>query len=294
MSPHLPLLRRVPLFAELPEEALCGIAERMSSRRLAAGETLFSRGEPGSALYVIVRGTVRVLLPPANASSKPVVLEQLEAGDFVGEMALIDSAPRMASVDSPGGADLLELTRDNFLRELDGAPRVGISMLAIMSKRLRIAANLVGSTASRDINKEADAALTWSQRLADRVAEWNGSWSFLILLFLGTGIWAAINAVPALQFDPYPYQFFNFFLAFLVAVQGPLLMMSQNRQTRKERLHADADYQVNLKNETGIHRILFEIAELRDELASLRAERAGLALHAQKTDSTDSSERANG
>lgn len=275
MSHDLHLLRRVPLFAELPDEDLRGIAERMTARRLAAGETLFVRGEPGSALYVIVRGTVRVLLPSARPGAKPVVLEQLGAGEFVGEMALIDSAPRMASVDSSGGAELLELTRDSFMRQLDGSPRVGIAMLAIMSKRLRVAADLLGSTASRDINKEADAQLTWSQRLADRVAEWNGSWSFLILLFVGTGIWAAINAIPALQFDPYPYQFFNFFLAFLVAVQGPLLMMSQNRQTKKERLHADADFEVNLKNETGIHRILFEIAELRDELASLRNERAG-------------------
>ncbi|MCX7071951.1 MAG: DUF1003 domain-containing protein [Gammaproteobacteria bacterium] len=277
MSHDLHLLRRVPLFAELPEQDLLGIAERMTPRRLAAGETLFVRGEPGAALYVVVRGSVRVLLPAARPGLKPVVLEQLGAGEFVGEMALIDSAPRMASVDSPGGAELLELTRDNLMRQLDGSPRVGVAMLAIMSKRLRVAADLLGSTASRDINKEADAQLTWAQRLADRVAEWNGSWSFLIVLSVGTGIWAAINAIPALQFDPYPYQFFNFFLAFLVAVQGPLLMMSQNRQTKKERLHADADFAVNLKNETGINRILFEIAELRDELARLRHDRARAA-----------------
>lgn len=283
MSHDLHLLSRVPLFAGLSDEDLGGIAARMTPRRLAAGETLFVRGEPGAALYVIVRGTVRVLLPPAKPAMKPVVLEQLEAGDFVGEMALIDSAPRMASVDSPGGAELLELTRENLMQQLDGSPRIGIAMLAIMSKRLRIAADLLGSTASRDINKEADAELTWSQRLADRVAEWNGSWAFLILLFVGTAIWATINAIPSLKFDPYPYQFFNFFLAFLVAVQGPLLMMSQNRQTRKERLHADADYEVNLKNETGIHRILFEIAELRDELTSLRTTQAGRAARSEES-----------
>ncbi len=274
MSHDLHLLRRVPLFSELTDEDLRSIADRMTLRRLGAGETLFERGDPGSALYVVLRGTVRVLLPSAKPGRKPVVLEQLDAGEFVGEMGLIDSAPRMASVDSPGGADLLELTRENFMLQLDGSPRVGIAMLAIMSKRLRIAAELLGTTASRDINKEADAELTWSQRLADRVAEWNGSWSFLLILIIGTAIWAGINSIPALKFDPYPFQFFNFFLALLVAIQGPLLMMSQNRQTRKERLHADADYEVNLKNETGIHRILFEIAELRDQLDMLRREKA--------------------
>ncbi|WP_293371325.1 DUF1003 domain-containing protein [Nevskia sp.] len=290
MSHDLHLLRRVPLFAGLSDADLSGIAERMTPRKLTVGETLFVRGEPGSALYVIVRGTVRVLLPSAKPGMKPVVLEQLDAGEFVGEMALIDSAPRMASVDSPGGAELLELTRDNFLLQLDGSPRIGIAMLAIMSKRLRIAAELLGTTASRDINKEADAQLTWAQKLADRVAEWNGSWSFLILLFAGTAIWATVNAIPGLQFDPYPYQFFNFFLAFLVAVQGPLLMMSQNRQTKKERLHADADFEVNLKNETGIHRILFEIAELRDELESLRSDRRNSVSHAENAEDAEKSD----
>ncbi len=289
MSHDLHLLRRVPLFAGLSDADLSGIAERMTPRKLTVGETLFVRGEPGSALYVIVRGTVRVLLPSAKPGMKPVVLEQLDAGEFVGEMALIDSAPRMASVDSPGGAELLELTRDNFLLQLDGSPRIGIAMLAIMSKRLRIAAELLGTTASRDINKEADAQLTWAQKLADRVAEWNGSWSFLILLFAGTAIWATVNAIPGLQFDPYPYQFFNFFLAFLVAVQGPLLMMSQNRQTKKERLHADADFEVNLKNETGIHRILFEIAELRDELEGLRTDRRNSGSHAENAEDAEKS-----
>ncbi len=221
-------------------------------------------------MFIVVSGKVRVLLPASLPGSSPVVLQELGEGEFFGEMALIDNEPRMASVDAPDGAELIELTRESFIDQLDNSPRIGVAMLAVMSRRLRAAAELLGAPASRDINRESDEQQTWSQKLADRVAQWNGSWSFLILLIAATAIWTAINAIPGLQFDPYPYQFFNFFLAFLVAVQGPLLMMSQNRQVLKERLHAEADYRVNLKNETGIRQILVELAELRHEVAAAR------------------------
>lgn len=230
---------------------------------LQPGTEVFRAGDVGTCMYVLLEGTARIIV---NGR----LVEVAGPGSIVGEMALIDNQPRSASVDVPHGAELAELTRESFIAQLDQSPRIGISMLAVMSQRLRAAAELLGTPASRDINRESDEQQTWSQKLADRVAQWNGSWSFLILLIVSTAIWTGVNAIPGLQFDPYPYQFFNFFLAFLVAVQGPLLMMSQNRQVLKERLHAEADYRVNLKNETGIGQVLLEVAELRRELAELR------------------------
>ncbi len=270
MTAHLQLLKRVPLFQGFSDNDLAALERRLLSRKLASGTVLFSRGEAGGSMFIVVSGKVRVLLPASLPGSSPVVLQELGEGEFFGEMALIDNEPRMASVDAPDGAELIELTRESFIDQLDNSPRIGVAMLAVMSRRLRAAAELLGAPASRDINRESDEQQTWSQKLADRVAQWNGSWSFLILLIAATAIWTAINAIPGLQFDPYPYQFFNFFLAFLVAVQGPLLMMSQNRQVLKERLHAEADYRVNLKNETGIRQILVELAELRHEVAAAR------------------------
>lgn len=270
MTAHLQLLKRVPLFQGFSDNDLAALERRLLSRKLASGTVLFSRGEAGGSMFIVVSGKVRVLLPTSLPGSSPVVLQELGEGEFFGEMALIDNEPRMASVDAPDGAELIELTRESFIDQLDNSPRIGVAMLAVMSRRLRAAAELLGTPASRDINRESDEQQTWSQKLADRVAQWNGSWSFLILLIAATAIWTAINAIPGLQFDPYPYQFFNFFLAFLVAVQGPLLMMSQNRQVLKERLHAEADYRVNLKNETGIRQILVELAELRHEVAAAR------------------------
>jgi CRP/FNR family transcriptional regulator, cyclic AMP receptor protein len=113
--------------------------------------------------------------------------------------------------------------------------------------------------------KEIEENLTFGQRLADKVAELNGSWAFILFLLLVTGAWAAANAIAPRSFDPYPYVFFNLLLAVLVSLQGPLIVMSQNRQTLKDRAQADTDFRVNLKNEVGIE-------YLRSELGAVRAE----------------------
>jgi len=110
--------------------------------------------------------------------------------------------------------------------------------------------------------------LAWSDRLADKVAELNGSWVFIIIVALTTAAWCIVNSVRLLRepFDPYPFVFFNLVLGIYVALQGPLIVMSQNRQTLKDRASADTDFKVNLKNEVHIETILRELGEFRAEV----------------------------
>ena len=89
----------------------------------------------------------------------------------------------------------------------------------------------------------------FGQKLADKVAELNGSWAFILFLLGLTVVWVVLNSVFRITFDEYPYQFFNLALAILVALQGPLIVMSQNRQSLKDRAQAETDFRVNLKNE---------------------------------------------
>jgi CRP/FNR family cyclic AMP-dependent transcriptional regulator len=292
VTAHLQLLKRVPLFQGLSDDELTALEASLKTRRIAPRSWLFAKGDAGGSMFVIVRGKVRVLLPATQPGAASVLLNELGEGAFFGEMALIDNLPRMASAEVPDGAELLELTRDGLLGLLGRDPKIGMSMLAVMSHRLRAAADLLDTPAARDINRESDARQTWAERLADRVARWNGSWGFLIVLVVAAAVWTGINAVPQLAFDPYPYQFFNLFLAILVAIQGPLLMMSQNRQVAKERLHAEADYRVNLKNETGIHKVLVELAELRREVDQLKPALPPEALPAATESSSAAGERA--
>ena len=110
---------------------------------------------------------------------------------------------------------------------------------------------------SKDINIEFDRQLTLGERLADRIAEFGGSWTFILIFFLVILVWMSINSVVFLwrPFDPYPFILLNLLLSCLAAVQAPVIMMSQNRQEDKDRLRSENDYRVNLKAEMEIRHL---------------------------------------
>jgi uncharacterized membrane protein len=124
---------------------------------------------------------------------------------------------------------------------------------------------MLSQRAAKDVVKEIEENLTWGQRLADKVAELNGSWAFILFLLGLTLAWAGANKFLPHPFDEYPFVFFNLLLAILVAMQGPLIVMSQNRQTMKDRAQAETDFRVNLKNEVGIETIARELLAFRAE-----------------------------
>ena len=149
------------------------------------------------------------------------------------------------------------------------------------------------SQISRDVTRGFDEKQTLGDRLADRVARFGGSWTF-ILLFLGTPIaWAGLNSVVlawySAAFDPYPYIFLNLMLSMLAALQAPVILMSQNRQAARDRLAAGHDYEVNLKAELeimGLHEKLDQIrSQHLEEL--LRAQQEQLGLLTQLTRAND-------
>jgi uncharacterized membrane protein len=140
-----------------------------------------------------------------------------------------------------------------------------MTILAEMAERLRETNSLLSQRAARDVVKEFEENLTWGQKLADKVAELNGSWAFILFLLAITLLWAGLNKLVPRPFDEYPYQFYNLALAILVALQGPLIVMSQNRQTSKDRATAETDFRVNLKNEVGIETLLREVGAMRAE-----------------------------
>jgi uncharacterized membrane protein len=117
---------------------------------------------------------------------------------------------------------------------------------------------------STNINVEFDRELTFGERLADKVADFGGSWRFLILFAVVLGLWIVVNTTALIErrFDPYPYILLNLVLSCLAAVQAPVIMMSQNRQEAKDRLRAEHDYRVNLKAELEIRHLNLKIDQL--------------------------------
>ena len=259
------LLAQIPLFDTLAAEDLEALASRMTERVYKPGELVFGKGDKGSSMYVVLSGGVQIFLP-ANGPDEPrVVLKDARTGEYFGELSLFDDKPRSASVEATVETTLLELTRDDFGDHLSKSRNAAMAILAEMAERLRETNAMLSQRAAKDVVKELEENLTWGQRLADKVAELNGSWAFILFLLLLTVGWAGANKVLPHPFDEYPYQFYNLALAILVALQGPLIVMSQNRQSVKDRAQAETDFRVNLKNEVGIETLLREVGALRAE-----------------------------
>lgn len=123
------------------------------------------------------------------------------------------------------------------------------------------------SNVSRNINCDLDKKRTFGERIADKVATFGGSWTF-ISIFGGTLlVWVIINSFVLMSkaFDPYPYILLNLFLSMLAAIQAPIIMMSQNRQSARDRLDAAHDYEVNLKAELEIRNLHENLDDLREQ-----------------------------
>jgi uncharacterized membrane protein len=259
------LLERVTIFRGLSEGARQSLTDRLVERRFAAGERVFSKGDKGGVMYCVLSGRLDIFLPGATGGER-VHLREAHPGDYFGELGLVDQKPRSASVEARTDSVLLELSREHFVSDVLRSEAAVLAIIGDMAARLRDTNAQLGQRAARDSVKEFEESLGWTDRMADRVAELNGSWTFILGLLGLTLIWASVNAFLVRPFDAYPYQFFNLFLGILVGVQGPLIMMSQNRQAAKDRAQATTDYRVNLKNEVGIETLNRELAHFRGEV----------------------------
>ena len=267
-----PLLRSIPMFDGLSEDDLGSLANALDMRTFAAGTEIFAQGDIGYSMYIVATGDINIFLP--GEESRRVSLKDISRGEFFGELALFDEKPRSASALATTDTVLYELKRATLAAFLEHHPSAAMAILRTMSGRMRETNALLHARVARNVNEEFERQLSWSDHLADNVANLNGSWRFIIFLLVLTAIWCLGNSAMMGNGapDPYPYQFFNLALGILVGLQGPLIMMSQNRQARKDRARAESDFQVNLKNEVNIETLLRELGEFRAEMA----DRSGL------------------
>jgi CRP/FNR family transcriptional regulator, cyclic AMP receptor protein len=269
------LLREIPLFEALSSDDLGVLAARLVPRSYRAGEVIFNQGDTGNEMYIVADGQVNIFLP--GEASRRISLKDLGRGEYFGELGLFDDKPRSASALATTDAALLGLTRSMLASYLENRPQATMPMLRTMAERLRQTNELLSQRAAKNVVEELERNLTWGDRLADKVATLNGSWAFIVGLLVLIATWIVINAPGVLRspFDVYPYVFFNLVLAILVVLQGPLIVMSQNRDAHKDRAQAEADFRVNLKNEVNIETILRELGEFRAETAARLAAREG-------------------
>ncbi len=257
-------LRSVPLFSSLDDKSAAELRELLREKHAAGKTRLFSAGEKGDAMYLIQTGRVQISI--RDEDKNEVVLAELAQGDFFGEMSLIDGRQRSADASVLEDATLAVLSRDAFLSFVRTNSDVPLKMLSALSERLRHTDQLLRSRVSRNANEEEEARQTFSDRAADALAAFGGSWKFITLSMVLIVAWIILNSyIMITGWDPFPWQFLGLMLGIVAGIQAPIIMMSQNRQGDKDRLRADLDYQVNLKNELSLAEILRRLDVIESE-----------------------------
>ena len=258
-------LRSVPLFGSLDDLAAKGLRDLMSVRDVPPGTLLFKLGDSGDAMYLIEGGQVRIYVHDDHGEN--LTLAELGDGDFFGEMAIIDGKPRSANAAVIEQACLIVLSRTDFLGFVRSNPDVALEMVSAISERLRRTDELLRQRVSRNINEEAEARLTWADHVADSLAAFGGSWRFITYSMMFLLAWVLLNSLlmKGGAFDPFPFELLGLFLGVIAGVQAPIIMMSQKRQAEKERLRADLDFQINLKNELALSEVLRRLDTLESE-----------------------------
>src|SRR5881227_2238845 len=266
-------LRQVPLFESLDNEAAAKLCELLETLDCRADTFLFHAGEPGNAMYLIERGKVRICVQAIDGHE--VTLTELGRGDFFGELVLLDGQRRSADARVAEDARLAVLSRDHFLSFMRSNPNVALEMLTALANRLRRTDELLRHSVTRNVNVEEAAQLTLADRSADLIAEFGGSWKFITAAVFFFGLWVLINSALYfyIGFDPYPYLLLSTAINMLAILQAPTILMSQNRQSHKDRLRAEIDYQINLKNELALNEIIERLKTLERDYLKLASDK---------------------
>src|SRR5881394_1541692 len=191
-------LRLVPLFESLDTQAAHELCELLESLDSKAGAVLFRAGDEGNAMYIIEQGKVRICVRAKDGHD--VTLTELHRGDFFGEMALLGGKPRSADARVAEDARLAVLSREHFLSFVSSNPKVALEMLTALANRLRQTDELLRHTATRNVNVEEAAQLTLADRAADLIAEFGGSWKFILAAVLALNLWILLNVFGAILF----------------------------------------------------------------------------------------------
>jgi CRP/FNR family cyclic AMP-dependent transcriptional regulator len=284
LSDEAQSLARVPLFKRLEPHELEHLAEEIDQVNYKAGETIFHEHDRGDALYVLEEGAVRIWV--TDEDLQEVTLAELKPGAFFGELAVLDRGERSSSATAILDSHLHRLSSDDFQKFLMDHPDCAIDVICEIGARMRQTNLLVSQRAARNINVQMEQQYTFGQRVADRVATFGGSWTFIFIYSAFLVVWMLVNTFllahlgrgeNGAQFDPYPYILLNLMLSMTAAMQAPIIMMSQNRAAEKDRLAAEQDFKVNLKSEVMLEELMrkqrardTQMDELNRALAVLR------------------------
>jgi uncharacterized membrane protein len=255
---------RVPVFSRLESDDRVMLADFVDELEAAPGEMLFRVGETGERMYIVCEGAVE--LATTDKLGQKIVLHDAGPGELFGELSLLDQGPRTANAVATAASHLLVLDRGALLRFVRARPEAALDMMAVMAGRLRATDQRLRQAAVRNANDVMASHATLIQRVTDAIAEFSGSFAFLVLHGLWFALWIGWNMIPGLiPFDPFPFGLLTMCVSLEAIFLSVIVLLSQSRQTAKDRIRTDIEYDVNLKAE-------LEVSHLHDKIENLQVE----------------------
>ncbi len=261
-------LKHVPLFALLDSDEIAVLAAQVDVRTFAARQRIYKMGEPGKHAYILMSGGVQV--STVDDDHQEVVVDQPGHGEFFGFASMLDQTPHQTSALALEESTCVEISRDDIATLLQRKPMAGMDMLTVLGHQFHASQQLVRLRANRNANDVIEDEYTFGERIADEVASFGGSWTFIILFGIVLVIYAGINLLlRGRAWDPYPFILLNLFLSMLASIQAPVIMMSQNRQDKKDRLRSELDFDVNRRAEAEIQNLSRKLNMVTDKLGDI-------------------------
>jgi CRP/FNR family cyclic AMP-dependent transcriptional regulator len=239
----------------------------MEQADFPSGYRIFQEGEPGDRMYVVCSGQVE--LATTDKLGQKLVLTTASRGDLFGELSLLDHGARNAQATVLEDAALLVLDRATLIDFIRRRPEAALDMMAVMGNRMRTTTNRLRQMATRNANEETETKLTMLERVTDAIAAFSGSLWFLGLHAIWFLVWIGLNTIPGLlAFDPFPFGLLTMCVSLEAIFLSVIVLLSQNRQSAKDHIRADVDYEVNLKAELEVSHLHEKVDQLHAVLLS--------------------------
>jgi uncharacterized membrane protein len=237
-------------------------------RRFSPRQRVYKIGDPGDRAYILVSGAVQVTT--VDEDHQEVIVDQPAAGEFFGFASMLEQTAHQTNAVATEDTVAIEVDRNDILILLQRKPHAGMDMLTVLGRQFHASQQLVRLRASRNPNVLIEEETTFGERIADAVAGFGGSWTFIITFALAIIVYSGINIfLRNRAWDPYPFILLNLFLSMLAAIQAPVIMMSQNRQDTKDRLRGELDFDVNRRAESEIQGLARKMNLLGDKIGDL-------------------------
>jgi CRP/FNR family cyclic AMP-dependent transcriptional regulator len=258
-------LKTVPLFALLDDDERAVLAAQVELRKFSARQRIYKIGDLGGHAYVMVSGHVEVTT--VDEDHQEVVIDQPVHGEFFGFASMLEQTPHQTNAVATEETVCIEVDRNDITTLLQRKPHAGMDMLTVLGRQFHTSQQLIRVRANRNPNEMIASDATFGERIADIVAGFGGSWTFIITFAVAISVYTVINVVlRGKAWDPYPFILLNLFLSMLAAIQAPVIMMSQNRQDTKDRLRGELDYDVNRRSESEIQGLARKLNVLCDKV----------------------------